>query len=96
LAWRYGEFVLLVVMLLVAILGLSVAMQAAAGSATTGRPASQYTVDAQLWINDTANRTVLDRANLRAPQRTEFTRARNATLSTETEPTLVEYAAIPS
>lgn len=92
---RYGEFLLIVVMLLAATVGLAVAMGTASPEEELGPPESQYTVDVQLFVNDTANRTVVDYGNLTEDQRTEFDRAREATITQDARPALIEYAGVP-
>lgn len=92
---RYGEFLLIVAMLLAATVGLAVAMQTAEPDDELGPPDSQYTVDVEVFANDTADRTVVDYANLTEDQRTEFDRAGSDTITQEARPALIEYAGTP-
>jgi hypothetical protein len=95
MASRYGEFLLIVVMLLMATVAVAVAMGTGAPEDAVGPRDGQYTVDAQLFVNDTANRTAVAYGNMTGLQRTEFDRARNGTLTMETRPQLLEYAGYP-
>jgi len=92
---RYGEFLLVAVMLLTATVALTVAMQTASSADAGGPRDVQYTTEVVLFVNETDNRTIVPSDNLTAVQRTEFDRARNGTLTTESRPALIEFAGYP-
>jgi len=92
---RYGEFVLVVVMVLTATVAMALAIGTANPSGDVGPRDVQYTTAATLYVNDTANRTLVAYENLSSLQRTEFDRARNGTLTSRSRPQLIEYAGYP-
>ena len=95
MASRYGEYLLVAVMLLTATVALAVAMQTAGPAADGGPRDAQYTTEIALFVNETTNRTLVPYDNLTVVQRTEFDRARNGTLTSESPPALIEYAGYP-
>lgn len=92
---RYGEFLLVALMLVTATVALAVAIQGASQDLASGPSDAQYTTEVALFVEDTDNRTVLSYENLSGPQRTEFDRARNGTVTSASRPALIEYAGYP-